>query len=135
MKRFILIMVSATLLCACQESLENRAERESKEYTQRMCPTPIYNNTRTDSVTFDKATKTYTYHCSFFNVLDDSAAINRVKDQLYVDLRKGITEDTHIKAYKEAGFNFHYLCHSAKNPKIILFEALYKAQDVTGEAK
>ena len=133
MKKLFMLIVAAVMLAACQESLEDRAERECKEYTQRMCPTPMYNNTRTDSVTFDKATKTYTYHCSFFNQLDDSAAINRVKEQLYNDLKKGIIEDTHTKAYKEAGFNFHYLCRSAKNPNAVLFEALYKAEEVMGE--
>ncbi|MBO4826135.1 MAG: hypothetical protein J5506_02710 [Prevotella sp.] len=130
MKKLLILACLALFVASCQESLEERAERECKEFTQRMCPTPVVNNTRTDSVTFDKATKTYTYHCSFLNELDDSAAINRVRGQLHDALKKGVMEDTHTKAYKEAGFKFRYLCSSAKNPKTVLFDDTF-----TGKAE
>ena len=130
MRKLFIFLAVITLLWACQESLEDRAARESKEYTQRMCPTPVYNSSRTDSVTFDKQTKTYTYHCLLYDRLDDTATINRVKQQLHEELRKGILEDTHTKAYKEAGFSFRYVCRSAKDPKIVLYDDTFKAADV-----
>ena len=54
MRKIFILLSAVALLFACQESMEDRAAREAKEYTKRMCPTPIYNDTRTDSVTFDK---------------------------------------------------------------------------------
>lgn len=134
MRKIFILFSAIALLFACQESMEDRAEREAKEYTKRMCPTPIYNDTRTDSVTFDKLTKTYTYHCSFFNLLDDSANFNRVKDQVHELMLKELVEATNIKAYKDAGFNFEYVCRSAKNPKLILYRDLFKSSQINKKA-
>ena len=102
MKRICLFIIITLSMIACrQESLVDRAAREAKEYTERMCPTPVYNETRTDSVTFDKISRTYTYHCSFLNYLDDSAAIANIKEKLHQQLLEALIENTGIKAYKE----------------------------------
>lgn len=125
-----LCFVLALVFTACQESMEQRAVREAREYTERMCPTPVYNDTRTDSVTFDVDSRTYTYHCSFHNNLDDSLAINNIKDQLNKQLKLALTDATNIKSYKEAGFNFQYICRSAKHPETILYQATFKAEEI-----
>ena len=44
------------LLTACQESLEDRCEREAKEYTKKHCPALIAENIVMDEMTFEKAT-------------------------------------------------------------------------------
>lgn len=51
------IIACSLLLCSCHENLEKRAQREAREYTEKYCPTPVQNYTRTDSVTFDIKTK------------------------------------------------------------------------------
>ena len=131
MKKIIVATIATLLLIAChQESMEERAAREAREYTERMCPTPVYNDTRTDSVTFNITSKTYTYHCSFINKLDDEKVISKLKDELNKQLKQALTDATNIKAYKEAGFNFEYICYSAKNPKTILFRAKFKAAEI-----
>jgi hypothetical protein len=135
MKKILYLFFPLALFAACQESMEDRAEREAREYTQRMCPTPEYNNTRTDSVTFNKSTKTYTYHCLFFRQLDDTAAINRTRDQIHSLMLKELTEATNIKAYKDAGFNFEYICRSASNPHLILYRDLFRSEDINVGAK
>ena len=131
MKRICLFIIITLSMIACrQESLVDRAAREAKEYTERMCPTPVYNETRTDSVTFDKISRTYTYHCSFLNYLDDSAAIASIKDKLHQQLLEALIENTGIKAYKDADFSFEYICRSAKNPKQILYKDNFKAKQI-----
>lgn len=131
MRKVCLFFAIVCMMVGCrQESMVDRAAREAKEYTERMCPTPVYNDTRTDSVTFNKASKTYTYHCSFLNLLDDSTAINRIKDKLHQQLLVALIQNTGIKAYKDADFNFEYICRSAKNPHQILYKDLFKANQI-----
>ena len=42
----------SVLLSGCHENMEKRAQREAREYTEKYCPTPVQNFTRTDSVVF-----------------------------------------------------------------------------------
>ena len=39
-KKLIYIGIFASLLVSCTESLEDKAAREAKEYTEKYCPTP-----------------------------------------------------------------------------------------------
>ena len=59
----------------CQESLEERCEREAREYTEKHCPTPVAKDVVMDSMTFDKATHTITYAYTLTGQLDDSAVV------------------------------------------------------------
>ena len=62
MKKIIFPIMLITLLASCSESIEDRAAREAKEYTEKVCPTPFVNDGRTDSTVFDKNTRTYIYY-------------------------------------------------------------------------
>lgn len=117
------------VLMSCQESLEERAFREAKEYTQRCCPTPVVNGTRTDSVIFDISTKTYTYYCSFSGDVDDKAIIDKHRGEIHDNLLQNIKNNTQTRKFKEAGFNFSYVVHSAKNPKEILYRDKFTKKD------
>jgi len=68
-------MLLSILLAGCHKSIEDKAAEEAREYTRKYCPTPVVNNTRTDSMTFDRATRTLLYHCSFCGPYDDAALI------------------------------------------------------------
>lgn len=129
MKKSLIFIALIFALASCHESLENRAAREAKEYTEKFCPTPVENFTRTDSIVFDKTTKTYHYYCTLTDKMDNPAIINKNWKKLNHDLAKSISESTNIKAYKDAGFNFSYTCHSQKDPKRVLFEATYTPKD------
>lgn len=119
----------ALLTVACHESLEQRAQREAKEYTRKLCPTPFVNNTRTDSLVFDMATRTYLFYCSVNGFVDDQAFVDAHKDELTKGLIGNLREDTDKKIYKDAGFSFAYVMHSAKNPKQVLYKATFTPKD------
>lgn len=54
MKKILFSTLVLLTFTACHhETIEERAAREAKEYTQKMCPTPVVNFTRTDSMVFD----------------------------------------------------------------------------------
>ena len=44
--RILCIGIFASLLVSCTESLEDKAAREAKEYTEKYCPTPYVNDAR-----------------------------------------------------------------------------------------
>ena len=125
MRKIFVLLIGAALFTACNESLEKRAQREAKEYTEKFCPTPVSNYTRTDSVVFYPETKTYHYYCSFVDRMDDAEIINQNKQAIDEMLLKAIIQSTELKPYKDAGFSFAYTFHSDKDPKKVLFEANY----------
>ena len=109
-------------LSSCQESLEDKAARQAKEYTERYCPTPVINYSRTDSVVFDKKRNVYIYYLSFCDMLDDSEIIEENRDKITDMLTQSVRESTGLKNFIEAGFRFEYVCHSEKEPKKVLFK-------------
>lgn len=119
---FSIIIISLLATSSCQESLQEKAEREAHDYTRKYCPTPAVNYISTDSVAFNTAKNTFCYYCTFSDKLDDPEIINLNKDKLKDVLIKSIRESTQMKPYVEAGVHFHYFCHSKKNPNMILFE-------------
>ena len=50
MKKIIFPIMLITMLASCSESIEDRAVREAKEYTEKVCPTPFVNDGRTDKI-------------------------------------------------------------------------------------
>lgn len=107
---------------SCQESLEDKAEREAKDYTRKYCPTPKQNYSRTDSIVFNKQRKVYTYYVSLYDEMDNQEVIDRNRDQITSMLQQSIRESTSIKNFVEAGFRFEYVCHSGSDPKKVLLK-------------
>jgi nitrous oxide reductase accessory protein NosL len=60
-KIYTILMMTA-LLAGCQETLEERAARESRDYTEKHCPAHIAYQVTMDSMTFDKASHTFGYY-------------------------------------------------------------------------
>lgn len=120
---------SAMMLSSCQESIENRAAKEAREYTEKYCPTPTVNYTRTDSVTFDRTTRTYHYYCTLSDRMDNRDIIDKNRKMLHDSLLQAIVESTHLQAYKEAGFNFTYTCRSAAHPRMVLYEDTFTPKE------
>lgn len=126
MKRIIFMPLLALLFSACHETLADRAEREAREYTQRNCPTPVVNFTRTDSVGFDRKSNTYLYYCSFVDAFDDENVISKNRRQIHDGLYEAISTNMGLKVYVEAGFSFTYIVRSGKNPSKILYKDTIK---------
>lgn len=124
MRKILYTLITVVVFCvsSCQESLEDRAEREAREYTKQFCPTPITNYTRTDSVVFYKLTKSYTYYCSFSEDFDNEKIVDKNKKAIHEGIYKMLNENPELKGYKEAGFKFVYIVHSAKEPTKILYQ-------------
>ena len=127
MKKIWIIIAVALMVTACQETLEERCEREAKEYTEKHCPTPIAKNIVMDSMTFDKATHTITYAYTLSGQLDDSAVVNRSNSREL--LLQEVKNSTNLKLYKEAGCSFTYTYYSAKNKGTQLFKATFRKSD------
>lgn len=126
MKKILFPVLALLSLSACHhETIEERAEREAQEYTQKVCPTPVVNFTRTDSLVFDKATNTLIYYCSFTDKMDDAKIVDANKQKISDGLREGLLNDTGIKTYREAGIHFKYVVHSDKTPKKVLFQEAF----------
>lgn len=129
MKKVLLGAVIAVSAMACQESLEDRAARECREYTEQKCPTPTVNNTRMDSLVFEKGTHTFHYYYTFSGLADNAAAINLQKKQLREMLRNALRAETSVKNYKDAGYNFRYTYHSMAQPNVVLLDEIFNQKD------
>ena len=130
MKQLIIgIVACAALLCSCHENMEKRAQREAREYTEKYCPTPVQNYTRTDSVVFDIPTRTYTYFCCVNGKMDNEELIKAHWQNISDGLREEVAANTGLKAYKEAGFCFRYLMYSNSKPGKLLYNITISPND------
>ena len=118
--------IFASLLVSRTESLEDKAAREAKEYTRKYCPTPYVNDARTDSAAFDKTKKMYTYYISLRNKADNKKAIDANKEKLHKIQKEALDNNPGLKKYKEEHFTFRFVYHSAKNPKEVLLDDIFK---------
>lgn len=129
MNKYFSIAVVALLLSSCHDSLDDRAEKESKSYTERYCPTPVRDNLRTDSLTFTRSTHTYNYFYTLFGDADNEEIISKNKAKVTQALLDGLKNDTKMRAYKEAGFKFHFTYRSAKTGRVLL-DATFTKKDL-----
>lgn len=126
---FVLTLIAVVALASCKhDTLEDRAEKEAKAFTERYCPTPVQNMQRTDSVTFDRSTLTFNYYYRLTGAADDSQAVNKVQSKIKEALRNELISNTGSKAYKDKGYNFHYVIHSEKT-KEVLYEVTFTPKD------
>ena len=127
MKKIALFIGAALMAVGCQESLEERCEREAREYTEKHCPTPVAKDVVMDSMTFDKATHTITYAYTLTGQLDDSAVVEGAHSRDL--LLQEIKNSAHLRLYKEAGYSFRYVYHSGKKKGTQLLDATFHQSD------
>lgn len=127
MKKTIIMILTGMLFVACQESLEDRCQREAKEFTQRACPRHIDTEIVLDSMTFDKENHTIGYCYTLQGSLDDPMRVDKTKfsEALLLEVKNS----TNIKLYKDAGYSFRYTYYSEKNSGTKLFEATFRDKD------
>lgn len=125
-------MALALIMClvvACRhETLDDRAEKLTKDYTERYCPTPVQNMQRTDSVTFTRSTHTFNYYYTLTDKADNMNVINQTRPTLTKALLDELKENTSYKVFKEAGFNFHYVFRSKSTGKVLLEDTFTKTR-------
>ena len=127
MKKLWVLSAIMLLLTACQESLEDRCARETKEYTRKNCPAKMDNNIILDSLTFERETHTihYYYRLTGFADQEDVAknldAVNILKNEL--------RNTTTVKLYKDNHYRFAYTYRSEKDPSKVLLDVVLTDKD------
>jgi hypothetical protein len=127
MKKIIVFVCLAVFLAACQESLEDRCEREAKAYTAKNCPAKMEENVIIDSLTFERATHTLHYYYRLTGTADKEGLLDSISAAKI--LKDGLKNSTSMKTYKDNGYNFAYTYRSEKNPKQVLFEVVLTEKD------
>ncbi len=123
MKKLLLLLVLLVTV-ACSESLEDRAAREAKEFTTKLCPTPYVNYERTDSCVFDENAKMYVYYMSLRDKADNKVQIDKHIKQYRNILVQSVTNNTKLAAYKKEHFSFRYIFRSAKTGDVLIDETI-----------
>ena len=127
MKKLLPLLLLLALTTACQESLEERCQREAREFTSKHCPTMVAELVRMDSMTFDKASHTICYSYTLSGAVDDAEVISRSNPRQL--LLGQVKNSTNLKLYKEAGYNFRYVYYSTKKNGTKLFDATFHPVD------
>ena len=127
MKKSFLFVLTAILFAACQESLEDKCEREAKEFTRKNCPEMIAQEIMMDSMTFERATHTIHYYYKLTGQSDRSDAYNM--EEAAKMLKEGLKNTTSVQTYKNEGYNFTYTYRSEKDPKTIWLEVKLTKKD------
>ena len=126
MKKILFFATAALLFASCQESLEERAAREARDFTRKNCPLKLSAAVTTDSMVFESSTLTLHYYMSVRGQADTTAIL---KDQLRKDMVESLKGNTGLKNYKEAGYNFKYTYSSTKHKGMVLFETTIAKKD------
>lgn len=127
-KSLLLLFVAVITFSCHKTTLEDQAEKMVNDYTERYCPTPVQNMQRTDSIVFDRSTKTFIFYFTLTDKVDDKNVIKQASKDISKTLLNELKEDTNYKVYKEAGYNFSYIFRSQKN-KTILFKQRFTVKD------
>ena len=127
MKKIWTFVMFLTLLAACQESLEDKCEREAKDYTRRNCPMKMDNNSILDSLVFDRSTHTIHYYYTLTGFADQDSILEKVN--AVEVLRNEVKNSTALRIYKENKFRVAYTYRSQKDPKKIRMEVVFTEKD------
>jgi hypothetical protein len=123
--RFLLLLL--IVLCACQETLEERGAREANDYTRKHCPTSVGESIRMDSMTFDVSTHTFSYCYTLSGAIDDSTVIHQGDPRTL--LLQQLRNSANLRLYKEAGYSFRYVYYSSRRPGHLLFDTVFDRKD------
>ena len=83
MKKLFVFFTLVSCLTSCHKSLSDQAAQEALDFTRKYCPTPVKDFERTDSMTFDRDTKTFVYWKTLFGKADNKELIKKNKTKLH----------------------------------------------------
>lgn len=127
MKRFVIFALFGLALSACQESLEDRCEREAKEYTRRSLPTKVDQFTMLDSLVFERDSHTLHFYYTLSGTADSLEVLERI--DMKSMLRNELKNTTAYKLFKDNRYNFAYTYLSTKQPGKTLYELILTKED------
>lgn len=123
----IVFVAMTVAFTSCKHTtLADRAAKDAQDFTERYCPTPVQDMQRLDSVTFDRATLTLCYHYRLSGNADNMDAIKLARGKIKKALLEDLKNDTQVKAYKDAGYNFRYIFYSEKSNSVLMDEKFSK---------
>lgn len=122
----VALSLGVLLFVACQESFDQRLQREAKEYTERHCPMEPEPGTRLDSTTYSPQKQTYTLWFTLSNS-NEQVLFGR-EDMLRRQLIEQLRSDVDYKALKDKGINFNYVYRSAASGRT-LYETTLTVKD------
>lgn len=129
MKKLLAYFLLGLMAVSCQESLEDRAARELKEYTEKNCPTPVVNNQQMDSASFERESRTLRFYYKLYDKSDSKALFAQHGKDIRKQILNELKNSTSTKSYKDAGFNYRYTYRSASNPSTILLDVKFTPKD------
>lgn len=124
MKLWSLCLLSMLVVGCKHATLEDKAEQDAVEYTRRFCPTPDDGFQRTDSVTFNRDSRTFNYYYTFVKKADDEKLIQQLRPKLITTLKKNLRDNTQQKVYKDAGYKFRFIYRSESTGKVLLDQTI-----------
>ena len=127
MRKALYTLLGACLLCACQETMDQRCAREAEEFTRKSCPAMVNMNTRIDSLTFNPATRTIAYCYSLLREADRPDAVNPAEARRL--LLQQVTNEPSMKPYRDAGYRIAYIYRSASQPSQVLYQTVFTEED------
>lgn len=129
MKRFFLMSMIGigTLLCSCQDSLEERCAKECKDYTEKKCPALLTNGIVIDSVIFENDSHTMHYYYTVSGVADNSENFAKLNAKKL--MKDEVRNATSLRLYKEAGYSFGYTFLSASSKGQVLCDIVVTKKD------
>ena len=125
--RKTLLLLSAVMLMACQESLEERCLREAKTFTKKNCPARLSDVITIDSMTFDK--DTHTLHYSYTMTFNEADTTFLQPDVWRKTLLRNLKDTPSMKPYLDAGYNMQYTYHSAADPTKMVYDVTFTKKD------
>ncbi len=129
MKKLLAYFLLGLMVVSCQESLEDRAARELKEYTEKNCPTPVVNDQQMDSASFERESRTLRFYYKLYDKSDSKALFAQHGKDIRKQILNELKNSTSTKSYKDAGFNYRYTYRSASNPNTILLDVKFTSKD------
>ncbi len=129
MKKLLAYFLLGLMAVSCQESLEDRAARELKEYTEKNCPTPVVNDQQMDSASFERESRTLRFYYKLYDKSDSKALFAQHGKDIRNQILNELKNSTSTKSYKDAGFNYRYTYRSASNPNTILLDVKFTSKD------
>ncbi len=115
-------MIGGICLSACQESIGERLERETQEYTKRNCPQKFdaEGSIILDSLVFHNDGKNeYVYHYSIQHDLALPEIFGKMRDEMQTSLLNGIRNSAELRHIKDEGMTLIYKYYDTSTHKVV----------------
>ncbi|MBQ0142892.1 MAG: hypothetical protein KBT06_08870 [Prevotellaceae bacterium] len=107
---------------ACQESIGERLERETRDYTEKNCPQRFDKDGTIilDSLVFHNDGKNdYTYYYSIAHTYAVPEVFDKVKDETRQSLLNGVKNSVELRHIKAEGLNIIYIYKDDSTHQVI----------------